>query len=164
MKCLAGQFRRNSTLQKVASSSDKLTSEPLNPALQPSPIDDIIYTQEILPEELRPSQNTPSAIPANFPPFPAKYTYSFTPSYPPRITEPELIRKQAALETQMVEKSLAKLVTAAGANETQETLEEARAKREEVWWETWKEMGCDLGKQEKEDIWEVDKVRRGMAG
>jgi hypothetical protein len=64
----------------------------------------------------------------------------------------------------MVEESLAKLVAAAGATEKEETLEEARAKREEVWWETWRDMGCDLDKQEKEDIWEVDKVRRGMVG
>lgn len=40
---------------------------------------------------------------------------------------------------------------------------EGREKREEVWWETWREMGCDLERGGM-DIWPVGKMRRRETG
>ena len=37
---------------------------------------------------------------------------------------------------------------------------EAREAREEVWWETWREMGGDLD-HSGNDIWPVGKIGRG---
>jgi Transcription factor TFIID complex subunit 8 C-term len=144
--------------------STKLTSEPLNPALLPSPVDDVIYTQAILPATLRPANNTPASIPPTFPRFPAKYTYSYTPTYVPRAVDPELIRKVSVQERALVEQSLARLIAAEGGETAPwKTGCVEGEKMEEVWWETWREMGCDLDRGVG-DIWEVPKVRRRLAG
>ena len=145
-----------------------MTIEPLNPALLPSPVDERVYNRAILPTALRPTSNTPSSIPSTFPLFPPKYTYSFTPSYPPRAVDPETIRRKAVAERALVEQSLARLVstethvqsTGGGAVEGGK---EGREAREEFWWETWREMGCDLDIGGNE-IWPVGKMRRGLAG
>ena len=65
-----------------------------------------------------------------------------------------------------MEQSLARLVSA----ETQAPstvgaagVKEGKEAREEVWWETWREMGCDLELGGNE-IWPVGKMRRGLTG
>lgn len=73
------------------------------------------------------------------------------------------------MEREKVEQSLAKLV----ARETQSAVEEGagvertgnegREKREEMWWETWREMGYDLERGGSE-IWPVEKMRRRETG
>lgn len=40
---------------------------------------------------------------------------------------------------------------------------EGRELREEVWWEAWREMGCDLERGGNE-VWPVGKMRRGLTG
>ena len=84
--------------------------EPKHPALLPPEVDERVYTRAILPSGLRPQANTPEYIPRVFPLFPPKYTYSFTPSYVPRQVDPEVIRRKAAQERELVEQSLAQLV------------------------------------------------------
>jgi len=122
----------------------------------------VIYTRSILPSALRPSNNTPSVIPSTFPVFPPKYTYTFTPTYPPRAVDPEAIRKKAVAERALVQQSLARLVAESKAQPPEEghVVKEGREKREEIWWETWKTMGCDLDRGVNE-IWPVGKMRRG---
>ena len=144
----------------VGSYIDKV--EPLNPALEPSPVNNMIYTRAILPSALRPSNNTPPFIPPTFPPFPPKYTYAFTPTYPPRAVDPETIRKRAVAERDLVEQSLARLVASEQRESTKDPRNvpvDGREKREQVWWETWREMGCDLDKTPYE-VWPVGKMRR----
>ena len=168
MKWHAGHLHPNSVRLKVTSSyyfCINLVELP-DPALLPSPVNDVVYVRAILPTSLRPSINTPSAIPAAFPRFPPKYTYSFTPSYPPRAVDPEAIRTKAVNESSLLEESLAKLVAAEAKGEVTEarhTGKEGRAERDEVWWETWKEMGCDLDRNVAE-IWQVGDNKRGVAG
>lgn len=67
-----------------------------------------------------------------------------------------------------MEQSLARLVNAE--TQAQSTdgeavagVKEAREARDEVWWETWREMGCDLDHGGNE-IWSVGKMRRRLAG
>jgi hypothetical protein len=144
------------------------TKEPPNPALLPSLVNEKIYNRAILPPELRPSANTPAYIPPNFPTFPPKYTYAFTPTYSPRAVDPETIRRKAVAERQLVEESLARLVAEEESLKTTEMQngkeeKEGRDLREEVWWETWKEMGCDLDRGTKE-LWPVRKTRRAGMG
>lgn len=145
-----------------------LTVEPPNQSLLPSPVNEKIYSRAILPPELRPAANTPDYIPPYFPKFPPKYTYAFTPAYPPRAIDPETIRKKAVAERQVVEESLAKLVAKEESSKPREMQNgkselEGRELREEVWWETWREMGCDLDMGAKE-VWPVIKNRRaGMS-
>jgi hypothetical protein len=67
-----------------------------------------------------------------------------------------------------VEESLARLVAeeeSSKMTEMQNGKEEktGRELREEVWWETWKEMGCDLDRGTKE-VWPVRKPRRAGMG
>jgi hypothetical protein len=126
-------------------------------------VDDIVFTNDILPAALRPANNTPAAIPPYFPRFPAKYTYKFTPSYPPRAVDPEMIRKQAVAERALVEESLARLVAEDVNVATPTGDDDGKGKREEIWWETWKEMGCDLDRAAG-DVWEVGKVKRELTG
>ena len=38
-----------------------------------------------------------------------------------------------------------------------------RERREEMWWETWREMGCDVERWERK-IWPVGKMRRRETG
>jgi hypothetical protein len=146
--------------------------EPLNKALKPSPINKEIFNRIILPSTLRPSTNTPASIPAVFPPFPPKYTYKFTPLYPPRITDPEKIHKRSVQERNRVEASLAKLAQAetpvvqeviVAATGDNDDVVVGREGREAFWWRTWKEMECDkeIG---AEEVWPVPKVRRGVGG
>ena len=71
------------------------------------------------------------------------------------------------MEREKLEQSLAMLV----ARETQSVEEEGRAhvakdgreKRDEMWWDTWKEMGFDA-EIRGSDVWPVGKMRRGVAG
>ena len=67
-----------------------------------------------------------------------------------------------------MEQSLARLVSAetqaqSTGGDSIEGVKEGREAREEVWWETWREMGCDLERGGNE-IWSVGKMRRGLAG
>jgi hypothetical protein len=170
MKCHGGLHHHNFTPPKVPLSRPSfLKIEPLHAALLPSTVDERIYTRVILPPSLRPSTNTPSFIPPTFPPFPPKYTYSFTPAYPPRPVDPETIRRKAVSERELVEQSLARLVgtsegqVAGGGKNSNVAHKNDRESREEVWWETWREMGCDLERSANE-IWPVGKMRRGLIG
>lgn len=139
----------------------------MNTALLPSEVDENVYTRIILPTTLRPSTNTPDYIPQNFPRYPPKYTYSFTPSFPPRAIDPELIRKKVVNERGLVEQNLDRLVNSEVVVQQQQQKSaaggEERDLREEVWWETWREMGCDLDRGGKE-IWPVPKMGRGLTG
>jgi hypothetical protein len=144
--------------------------EPKHPSLLPSDVDERVYTRAILPPGLRPSTNTPEYIPRVFPLFPPKYTYSYTPSYVPRTVDPEIIRRKAARERELVEQSLARLVRredeqlagGKGGLEGREGIGDVgdRGHREGVWWETWREMGCDL--DGSSDVWPVPKMRRAV--
>ena len=137
--------------------------EPPNQALLPSPVNDVVYTRAILPSSLRPSLNTPSYIPSWFPTFPPKYTYSYTPSYPPRPVDPEDIRNKAVLERDLLDKNLERLMNLENQRlqENPPKFGEARDKREEVWWEAWKELGCDVARI---DIWPLPKIKRELQG
>jgi len=135
--------------------------EPKHPSLLRPEVDERVYMRDILPQGLRPAQNTPAYIPRVFPLFPPKYTYSYTPSYVPRAVDPEVIRRRAARERELVEMSLARLVRreeSVVAREVDGGEEGGRARREAVWWETWREMGCDV--DSSNEVWPVPKVRR----
>jgi len=138
--------------------------EPIHPALLPSPVNELVYTRAILPSALRPQTNTPAFIPPSFPTFPPKYTYSFTPSYPPRAVDPETIRKKVVEDRTLIESSLAKLIMSGHTTKKQTTRQitekEGREKRDEVWWKCWREMGCDIDGG-NEGIWPVERGRRG---
>lgn len=71
------------------------------------------------------------------------------------------------MERELVEQSLARLVNPEGQvvtqHQTENNSKEERELREEVWWETWREMGCDLERGGNE-VWPVGKMRRGLAG
>ena len=142
-----------------------LQEERIHPALMPSPVNETIYNKAILPTDLRPSANTPSVIPASFPRFPPKYTYSFTPAYPPRPVESEAIHEKAVEERELVEDNLAKLVGVEEhyelSSEASKAIREGRQKREDVWWQTWRDMGCDLDRGGNQ-IWPVAKLSRGL--
>jgi transcription initiation factor TFIID subunit 8 len=136
--------------------------EMTHPALLPSPVNELVYTRAILPPALRPQTTTPSFIPSSFPRFPAKHTYSFTPSYPPRAVDPETIRRKVVEERALIESSLAKLVSGQVTRPVTSTgNKEGRERREEVWWETWRELGCDLDTK-NEGVWPVERDRRGI--
>jgi hypothetical protein len=141
--------------------------EPLNPALLPSAVDERVYTRAILPSSLRPASNTPAFIPAAFPRFPPKYTYSFTPTYPPRATDPETILQKAIKERTLVEQNLARLIPTERLVQSTDmdivAQKEGRDEREEIWWNTWKDMGCDF-EHGTNEVWPVSKVKRGLAG
>src|SRR5579862_2808597 len=141
----------------------KFTLEPPHPALLPSPVNELVYTRAILPPALRPQTNTPSFIPSTFPKFPPKYTYSFTPSYPPRAVDPETIRRKVVEERALIESSLSKLVAGQVRPQAPIIAEEkqGRERREEIWWEVWREMGCDL-ERGNDGVWPVEKSRRGV--
>ena len=135
--------------------------EALDKALLPSPINETIFVRSVLPPSLRPANNTPNWVPPHFPPFPPKYTYSFTPTYPPRASDPETIRRTAVLERGLVEKSLGKLLKV----EQDVKLEtggarEPRADRDELWWTTWRDMGLEVDGGEEEEIWPIGKMGR----
>lgn len=70
-------------------------------------------------------------------------------------------------ERTLVEQSLARLIVVEGQTASTETnavaQKEGKEKREEIWWKTWKDMGCDLDRGINE-VWPVPKVRRGLAG
>jgi hypothetical protein len=75
-----------------------------------------------------------------------------------------MIRRKAVEERVLVEENLAKLVDVDGVKEINgHVAKEGREQREQVWWETWKEMGCDVDMGNHE-IWPVQKVRRGVTG
>jgi Transcription factor TFIID complex subunit 8 C-term len=134
--------------------------EPPHRALDPSQVDQQIYTKAILPAQLRPQSNTPEYVPGTFPLFPPKYTWSYTPSYVPRAVDPEVIRRKAAQERELVERSLARLVQREGREGREERERDTgeRGERERVWWDTWREMGCDL--DSLTEVWPVPKLRR----
>jgi hypothetical protein len=46
--------------------------------------------------------------------------------------------------------------------ETSDPANEGRQQREQVWWETWREMGCYLNRAGNE-VWPVGNMRRGLA-
>ena len=100
--------------------------------------------------------------------FPAKvYLLVFTPSFPPRAVDPETIRNRAVTEREKVEQSLAKLVAREmqSVREGEERAGErgGRERRDEMWWETWREMGCDVERGVGE-VWPVGKMRRRVTG
>jgi hypothetical protein len=74
-----------------------------------------------------------------------------------------MIRKQAVVERALVEESLARLVAAEGGETPIGITGEGKQKRDEVWWETWKELGCDLDRGNG-DVWPVNKMGRGLVG
>ena len=78
--------------------------------------------------------------------------------------DPETIRNRAVMEREKAEQSLAKLVARETQNVDQsvELRKEGRETRDEVWWETWREMGCDAERGGNE-VWPVRKIRRGVA-
>ena len=151
----------------------------MNEALKTNPVNKEIFNKLILPPNLRPSTTTPSYIPPQFPRFPPRYTYAFTPSYPPRATDPEEIRKRAVQERDQVEKPLAKLIVMETpgmlpppgeqqgggvgdrGGDSGVELVEGREGREAMWWRTWREMGCDAGRG-ADEIWPVPNVSRGV--
>jgi hypothetical protein len=95
------------------------------------------------PRALRSESNTPGYVPSTFPHFPPKYTYSFTPSFPPRAVDPETIRSRGV-----------------GGGVWDVGME----KREEIWWETWRKMGCDVERGLGE-VWPMmGKMRRRGKG
>lgn len=137
--------------------------ESQHPALRPSEIDERTYMETILPPQLRPQSNTPDYIPGTFPLFPPKYTWSYTPSYVPRAVDPEVIRRKAAQERELVERSLARLVQREEKQRRSAEMERdmgERGLRDQVWWDTWREMGCDL--DSSTEVWSVPKTRRGV--
>jgi len=69
------------------------------------------------------------------------------------------------MERELVEQSLARLVNSEGQVVLQHqtgSSKEGRELRDKVWWEVWREMGCDLERGGNE-IWPVEKLRRGLA-
>ena len=76
------------------------------------------------------------------------------------------------MEREKVEQSLAKLVAREAQGAEEEGVgtgrgaggrDEGREKREEIWWETWREMGCDVERGLGE-VWPVEKMRRRGTG
>jgi hypothetical protein len=70
------------------------------------------------------------------------------------------------MERELVEQSLARLVNTEGQVVPQHQTgnsKEGRELRDDVWWEAWMEMGCDLERGGNE-VWPVGKMRRRLAG
>src|SRR5271156_2891973 len=105
----------------------------------PSAVNETIFQNMILPSQLRSNNTTPSEIPPLFPRFPPKYTYKFTPAFPPRAIDPETIRRKTVEERSLIQASLARLISAEYAAkwtaEGEDRRAEGREDRMAVWWD-----------------------------
>lgn len=125
----------------------KKTAFPLPPPTPPPEPEPDLST--LLGPELDGSKEKRGRLYSHLPPFPSKHTYTSTPVFAERPTEPRMIREKATAEARLAEQALRKLLAVsitkktedgAGTGAGKRTVDDARRTRDTEWEKAFAEL------------------------